>query len=217
MKRFRWWVLVFVLIVLILLPFFIWGEWFEKFFDLQGAKHWLEGLGHWAWIGGIGLLLVDLFLPIPGTVVISALGLVYGWWWGGLIGSVGSVLSGLAAYALCRFFGRPAALWLAGVEGLEKGSQMFARESAGWLVALSRWMPVLPEAVACLAGVTRMPLHRFVPALLAGSLPLGFAFAGVGALGVERPGLALWSSAILPVLLYGLAAWCLKSRNTRSK
>jgi uncharacterized membrane protein YdjX (TVP38/TMEM64 family) len=142
----------------------------------------------------------------------SALGLVYGWFWGGVASVFGSVLSGVIAYGLCRKFGHRAALWLAGEEGLAKGEALFQSERGGWLVALSRWMPVLPEAVACLAGLTNMPWRTFITALIAGSIPLGFAFAAIGALGLERPGTALALSALIPVALYALAAWVLRKR-----
>lgn len=207
MTRSRWWILVIVLLGLILVPFGLWGAWFERFFDLAGAKAWMEGLGMWAWLGGMLLLVMDLFLPVPGTVVMSAMGLVYGWFWGGVLSGLGSVLSGVLAYGLCRTWGHGPARWLAGEEGLRRGELFFKKEAAGWLVALSRWMPVLPEAVACLAGLAKMPWWRFCLALVTGSLPLGFAFAGIGALGVSDPKLALALSAGVPVLLYGVAFW----------
>jgi uncharacterized membrane protein YdjX (TVP38/TMEM64 family) len=60
--------------------------------------------------------------------------------------------------------------------------------------------------VACLAGLSKMPWRVFVLASLSGSLPLGFVFAAIGALGVEQPGWALALSAGMPLLLYGIAA-----------
>jgi uncharacterized membrane protein YdjX (TVP38/TMEM64 family) len=184
--------------------------------DLHGAKAWMESFGRsWAWLGGIALLVGDLVLPVPGTVVMSALGLVYGWFWGGIASVAGAVLGGLVAYALCRKFGHGLALWLAGEEGLAKGEALFHSQGAGWLVALSRWMPVLPEAVACLAGLAQMPFRVFFIALLCGCVPLGFTFAAIGALGVERPGLAIALSAVVPVVLYGVAAVMLRGRNCR--
>jgi uncharacterized membrane protein YdjX (TVP38/TMEM64 family) len=119
-------------------------------------------------------------------------------------------LGGLVAYALCWKFGHKPALWLAGEEGLAKGEALFRSQRGGWLVALSRWMPVLPEAVACLAGLTEMPFRVFLIALLSGTVPLGFAFAAIGALGMERPGLAIALSALVPVGLYAVAAVLLR-------
>lgn len=200
------WILVTTLLVLIIGPFVIWGGWFEQMLDLHGTKAWMESLGPWAWLGGIALLVSDLVLPIPGTVVMSALGLVYGWFWGGVVSVAGSALGGLVAYALCRKFGHKPAIWLAGEDGLAKGEALFRSQRGGWLVALSRWMPVLPEAMACLAGLTEMPFRVFLVALLSGTAPLGFTFAAIGALGVERPGLTIALSALVPVGLYAAAA-----------
>ncbi len=196
--------LVVVLLALVIAPFLIWGGGFENAFHLEGARAWMEGFGAWAWAAGVGLLVADMVLPVPGTVVMSALGWVYGWFWGGLISAAGSMLAGMTAYGLCRWLGRPAAHWIAGEDGLEKARVLF-EERGGWLVALSRWLPVLPETVACLAGLARMRWRTFWRALLCGSLPLGFAFAAVGHFGHQSPALALALSALVPVVLWWLA------------
>jgi uncharacterized membrane protein YdjX (TVP38/TMEM64 family) len=198
-------VLVGVILVLVIGPFIIWGDHFEAAFTLEGARGWMERLGPWAALGGILLLVGDIALPIPGTVVMSTLGWMYGWWIGGLLSSVGSVLSGMLAYGLCRSLGRPAARWIAGEKGLEKGHHFFESNGGGWLVALSRWTPVLPEAVACLAGLVRMPWRTFLIALACGSVPLGFAFAAIGHLGQDSPLTALGFSAVLPMVLWLVA------------
>ena len=80
------------------------------------------------------------------------------------------------------------------------------RREAGWLVALSRCMPVLPEAVACLAGIARMKWRVFLPALACGSVPLGFTFAAIGHLGQNEPAWALALSLGVPVVLWVVAA-----------
>ncbi|MCB1228043.1 MAG: VTT domain-containing protein, partial [Verrucomicrobiales bacterium] len=127
-------ILVLVLLVSIIGPFLIWGEWFDRVLTLEGARAWMESLGHWAALGGVLLLVADLFLPIPGTVVMSALGWMYGWWWGGWLAAAGSWLAGVVAYGLSRWVGRPAARWLAGEEGLERAHGLFERRG-GWMVA----------------------------------------------------------------------------------
>lgn len=213
----RLWLLIVALLALIIVPFCLWGETFEAMLDLNGAKAWMESLGAGAWMGGILLLVADLLLPIPSTVVMSALGLVYGWFWGGLASVIGSVLAGLVAYGLCRKFGYKPALWLAGEEGLAKAEALFKSQRGGWLVALSRWMPVLPEGVACLAGLSCMPFRVFFVALVTGCVPLGFTFAAIGALGGERPGLAIGCSALVPVVLYAVAAMLLRRRSKNSQ
>jgi uncharacterized membrane protein YdjX (TVP38/TMEM64 family) len=186
---------------LVAVPFLIWGEGFERAFTPEGTAAWLADYGDWAWAAGILLLIADLFLPVPATAVMAALGFAYGPVVGGLLAAGGSFLSGALAYALCRLLGRPVARRILGSDGLADGERLFAR-AGGWLVVLSRWLPVFPEVVACMAGLARMRPGIFVIALACGSLPLGFGFAAVGHAGAEHPVLAIAASAILPPLLW---------------
>ena len=192
-----------ILALLVIIPFLIWGGAFESAMSLENTVVWLRSAGTWAWAAGIGLLVVDLFLPILGTVVMSALGLVYGWFLGGILSAVGSIGGGLLAYGLARKLGRSAAAWLTGKNGIKEGERLFKGETGGWLVALSRWMPVLPEVITCLAGIAKMPFGRFAAALCTGSIPMGFVFAWIGHTGQDQPLLALGLSAALPPLIWG--------------
>jgi uncharacterized membrane protein YdjX (TVP38/TMEM64 family) len=190
-----------VLAILVLIPFLIWGEGFEQRFSQAGAIDWLRDYGRWAWAAGILLLVSDLVLPIPATAVMAALGFVYGPVAGGLTATVGSVASGALAYLVCRRFGRPVAVRLLGPQDLMEGERLFARVGA-WLVVLSRWLPIFPEVIACMAGLARMPPLSFFIALVCGSAPLGFVFAVIGHAGVAYPIVAIALSAGLPPLLW---------------
>ncbi len=209
--------LIFLLLAAgVIVPFLIWGDSFAEAMSLEKVVALMRSAGRWAWLAGVGLLVADLFLPVPGTVVMSALGLIYGWIAGGLVAGFGSVLSGLLAYGLSAKLGRKAARWLAGEAGIVEGERLFKGEPGGWIVSLSRWMPVLPEVIACLAGISRMPLRRFLPALLAGSLPMGFVFAWIGETGEKSPVLAVGLSAGLAVnMLFRLVRY-LRSADRKS-
>lgn len=189
---------------LLLATWLLWGEVWEVRFTMDGAVVWIEGAGPWAWAAGIGLLAADLVLPVPGTVVMSALGYMYGPLAGGLAAAAGSMLAGLGGYGIGRLVGERAARRLLGSLDYEKGRVLFAR-GGGWLVALSRALPILPEALACTAGLVRMPFARFLGALACGSLPVGFLFAGIGAAGRGAPGWALAFSLLVPALLWAAA------------
>lgn len=210
-------VAVFVLLaLLVLIPFLIWGDFFEEMFSWEGSRAWLEGYGNWAWLAGIGLLILDLVLPLPNTLVIAGLGYVYGIVLGGLLGSLGTILSGLLAYSLCRSFGRKAALWIEGESDLEKGERLF-RRSGGWIVALSRWLPMIPEIVACAAGLHRMPFRIYLAALVCGSVPLGFTYAVLGQIGHQKPVIATILSIFLPPLLWALVHPLIRRRMSPEK
>jgi uncharacterized membrane protein YdjX (TVP38/TMEM64 family) len=190
-----------ILAILVLIPFLIWGEGFEQRFSQAGAVDWLRDYGRWAWAAGILLLVSDLILPIPATAVMAALGFIYGPGTGGLIATFGSFSSGALGYLVCRRFGRPVAVRVLGPHDLMEGERLFARVGA-WLVVLSRWLPIFPEVIACMAGLARMPSLPFFIALACGSAPLGFVFAAIGHAGVSHPVLAIALSAGLPPLLW---------------
>jgi uncharacterized membrane protein YdjX (TVP38/TMEM64 family) len=204
------------LALLVLIPFLIWGEGLEQLFSHERSVAWLADYGQWAWAAGMMVLASDLLLPIPATAVMAALGFVYGPLWGGLISTAGGFLGGVLGYGLCRGFGRPLALRLLGPRDLEQGERLVA-SSGGWLVALSRWLPVFPEVIACLAGLSRMPLWAFLVALLCGSAPLGFAFAAIGHSGAEHPILAIVLSALVPPVLWLLVRPHVRARQRMSR
>jgi uncharacterized membrane protein YdjX (TVP38/TMEM64 family) len=193
--------LLIALVAMVLIPFFIWGDALMAFFTWEHSLEWLRGYGDWAWAIAIVLLIGDLFLPLPATIIMSALGYIYGPLVGGLISAAGSFASGVLAYWLCRMVGDGAAIWLLGQKEYERGKKI-STQVGGWVVALSRWLPVFPEVIACMAGLTRMPVMNFYVALVCGSLPLGFTYAIVGNSGVTNPVLAIGLSAGLPPLIW---------------
>ena len=87
-----------------IVPYLIWGDALEAAFSVEGARAWMSGYGAGAGLAGIGLLVADLLLPIPSTLVMSALGLAYGTWLGGLYAAAGTMLAGLVAYTLVAVF-----------------------------------------------------------------------------------------------------------------
>lgn len=193
-----------VLAALVAVPFLIWGEAAEAMFSREAMVARLGDAYAAGWVAGIALLIADLVLPVPNTAVMAALGVIYGPLAGGAAAALGSFLSGLLGYGLCRVWGRPAARRLIGEAGIAEGEALFAR-AGGWLVALSRWLPVLPEVVSCMAGIVRMRLSTFAIALACGAVPLGFVMAFAGHRGADRPVLTLALCAGLPVLLWLLA------------
>lgn len=191
------------LAALVLLSFFIWGDSLMEFFSQEGTIQWLKGYGEWAWAIAILLLMADLFLPLPATLIMAALGYLYGPLAGGLIGGIGSFVSGSTGFWLCRSLGEKQAINLLGKKDYEKGKKI-ADNIGGWIVVMSRWLPVFPEVIACMAGLTRMPALYFHLALLCGALPMGLVYAFVGSTGVDHPALSLGLSAGIPPVIWFL-------------
>lgn len=203
--------LFFGLAAIVLIIFFIWGDSLITTFSQEGTINWLRQYGYWAWIAGIILLMGDLLLPLPATLVMSALGYIYGPIQGGLISALGSFLAGSVGYWGCRIAGEKAAIWLLGEKDYVRGKKL-SNKVGGWVVVLSRWLPVFPEVISCMAGLTRMNARYFHLALLCGSLPLGFTYAFVGATGMDHPALAIALSACLPALIWVVVSWYLRAK-----
>lgn len=197
-------VLVFLMLTIVV-PFAIWGDDLEILLSQDALRAELQDNAGIAWLIAIGLLAVDIVLPIPSSVIIGALGIVYGTVLGGVIASLGLIASGLLGYGICRVLGRPVAIRMAGAEELASGDRLFARHG-GWMVALSRLIPVLAEVIALSAGLAAMPARTFVIAITCGAIPVGFLYAAVGAIGAERPFLVIAICLGLSGVLWLVAA-----------
>lgn len=201
--RLVWLMLAIAAFFLLCWAFF--GQGLEEAWNVEKLAGHFENAKGWAWLLGIVLLMADILFPIPGTVVMSALGVVYGFWIGGLLSSIGAMFAGMMGYGVGRFFDEKFARRWLGERDFEKGKSLFERSGA-WVVAMSRALPILPEVIACMAGLLRMPFGKFVIALACGSVPMGFLFAWIGAIGREQPAWGFAFSIGVPAVLWSAAA-----------
>jgi uncharacterized membrane protein YdjX (TVP38/TMEM64 family) len=181
----------------------------------QGANDavlMLRNYDAWAWAVGIALIWADLALPVPQTVVIAALGIIYGTVLGGLLGSVGLITGGLLGYLLMFTSARRMVKRFVGPQSLNTVESLFERSGA-WAIVLSRSLPYsIPEALVFLAGLAGMPRRKFTLALAVGSAPTAFAFAAIGAGWADQPILAFVVSYVLPILLLPIALYLMRLR-----
>lgn len=200
-----------LLAAVVLLIFFLWGDSFSFIFSQPKAVAYLGSYEKWAWAVAFLLLVGDILLPLPGTIIMAALGYIYGPLVGGMLSVLGSFLSGAVGYWLCRMIGERAARRILGDKDYQRGKAM-SDKVGGLIVALSRWLPVFPEVVSCMAGLTRMRPIVFHLALLCGSLPLGFVYAYIGFSGIDKPALAMILSAGVPPVIWLTIRWIFRSK-----
>lgn len=167
--------------VVIIVPFILWEEPIEAFFQDFGA---LEGQARWLSAAILfGALALDIFLPVPSSLVSTLFGMLLGVGWGWL----GSFLAMNVSAAIGYWLGaRGSALARRALGEAESAllTGFFARRGPMALVAL-RAVPVLAEASCLFAGMARAPVGKSALALLLGNAAVSLMYALVGAWGRE--------------------------------
>lgn len=125
------------------------------------------------------LLAVDLFLPVPASLVMTFNGTLFSVLPGAAVSLTGLLGGALLGYALTRRFGRRLVRWIAGEEGVAAVAPFFARHAI-LAIVITRPVPLVAETITCMAGAADMPLGRFVLAQVLGCLPLALAYAWIG-------------------------------------
>ena len=196
-----WGVLTVLLLAAILVPFAIWEE---PIAGMAGELLHAQRGGP-TLAGAFTILLVlDVLLPVPSSVVSTAAGARFGIAGGMAISWVGLTAGCVLAAAIGRRLGRPFAAWLVGDRALLRAVSTARRWGDGALV-VCRAVPVLAEASVLLAGVTSMPWRRFLAVTSLANLGIAAIYAWVGQQAMESgafllaftgavgvPALALW-------------------------
>ncbi len=195
--------LFFSLIFLFL--FFLFGEEFDQLFSFEQCTLWFESIKPFAWMVGILLLIADLFLPVPATGVVAALGAVYGIVPGALFGIAGSTCAGILGYITARYIGDRATRFIVTQTEIENYRAFFNQWGA-YAIIISRVMPIMPEVLSILAGFSEMKFKRFAAALIAGTIPACFLFSWIGQASAD------FNIGVLVAIVLPLFAWPLVSR-----
>lgn len=140
---------------------------------------WMMRGGTLAAVLGVGLLVADVLLPIPSSLVMVAHGALFGVLGGTALSVVGSVGASLFGFALGRR-GGPLLRRITTPEERERADSLLRRWGA-LAVCLSRPLPLLAETVAIMAGTSSLGWGRMALASLAGSLPPALLYALTGA------------------------------------
>jgi len=121
------------------------------------------------------LLVSDVLIPVPATVVMAAQGAVFGPVTGAALAWAGLALAAVVAYAAGDRLGR------SGRSG-RRAPAGAAPASARRLLAIAatRPIPIVAEAVMADAGAAGVPARRALAAAIVGALPVAIVFAGLG-------------------------------------
>jgi len=140
---------------------------------------WLHRGGVWAATLGIGLLVADVLLPVPSSLVMVAHGAVFDVLKGTLLSLAGSTGAAMCGFWLGRCGGRLLERYVP-TEERARADDLLDRWGT-LAIIVTRPVPLLAETVAIIAGASRMGWGRTAAAAAAGALPLAFLYALMGA------------------------------------
>lgn len=153
-----------------------------------------------------GLLFADLFIAVP-TLTLSLLsGYFLGFAYGAAFNILGVTAAGITGYMISRTVGRTLLeKVIRDPAELEEMEATFDKHGFV-MILISRALPILPEAMACLSGFTRMRAWKFLLAWTISSLPYAVITAYAGSVSsIDDPKPALITAFGLSVFLW--AAW----------
>lgn len=206
--RFRLILLAFAIVILLLIPFVLFGDSLENWTNnfLQSLKTGgSQNLGFWNLENGvfqgfgaqngvlqatptsliagtvIGFLLsIDIVTPIPSSIVSTAGGYFLGFIGGTLISLTGMTISCLIGYWIGVKFGRPAALRFVDTKEISRFESL-QKKYGDWIIIISRSVPLLAETSVLFAGIGRMKFSRFISMVTISNLGISMVYAAVGA------------------------------------
>jgi len=164
---------------------------------LSDPTPWMKHGGVLAACIGVGLLIADVLLPVPSSIVMVAHGALFGVLWGTMLSLVGSVGAAVFGFAIGRRGGR---LLERAVTPAERARASSILERWGTLaIIVTRPVPLLAETVAIMAGASSMSWRAVIMASIAGSLPPALLYALTGAAVADLQNTALMFGVVLLV------------------
>lgn len=146
---------------------------------LVDPSPWLTTASVVAAVIGVALLIGDVVLPVPSSLVMIALGSLFGLWLGAGLSLIGAVGAGTVGFGIGRGGGGALNRFI-GPRERERADRFVGR----WglvAIALTRAVPILAETTVIVAGTSRIRWPAMLAAVVIGSLPVAFVFAAIGA------------------------------------
>jgi uncharacterized membrane protein YdjX (TVP38/TMEM64 family) len=156
---------------------------------------------------GITLLIADVFLPVPSSLVMITNGAVFGVVLGTLLSLVGSLGAGLLGFFLGRWGGFLLARLVPPEERLQ--AERLLEKWGNLAIIVTRPVPLLAETTAIVAGTSTMGWKNMALATILGSLPAAFLYAFTGATAANFDN--VWLTFGGALLMAGLF-WALSDR-----
>lgn len=158
----------------------------------------LLDLGFWAVFVFLALMIIQsLFAPIPSELILLSGGMIFGLWWGSLIGVIGSMLSAWITFYVSNRGGRSlldaAGEKMSFVQKFTLVMDHWIEKWGLWAIIVGRAVPVIMfDPVSYAAGISNVKWKQYSIATFIGSIPRALFYAWMGILTLDgRPSEAI--------------------------
>lgn len=163
------------------------------------------GIG--AAILGAGLLLIDVFVPIPSSVIMIAHGALFGILWGTLLSWTASVGGAMIGWWIGHRGSRLMDRFVSPEE--KETANAFLQRWGVLAIVLSRFIPIIAETVAVMSGTTPLGWKRVLIAASIGTLPAALIYSIAGTVTTD---LASGFLVMIGVVILATATWFIGKR-----
>lgn len=156
----------------------------------------IEGTGAWGMaVFFLIQVLQVVILPLPAAICYIPGAVIWGPIYATLVASAGVLCGSVINYAIGKFWGKKAVVWIAGEETTEKYSAYFGKRGKG-IFLIMQILPFFPDDILCMvAGLTSMNFLFFVLTII---FVRPFVIAAYCFLG---------SGTVIPFEGWGIAVW----------
>ncbi len=168
------------------------------------ARAWMADAGVSGAAVVFGLLAVDIFIPVPSSIVMILSGAAFGVVWGSVLAFAGSIGGEWLGFELARKYGTA---WSARFIGDERERQRMndvLMTHGAAAIAVTRALPVVMETMSIVAGLSLMRRSTFLIASAIGTAPIVVVYAYAGAKSRETGSLV---PAIVILMAVAAAGW----------
>jgi len=168
------------------------------------ARAWLADAGLSGAVVVVALLAVDIFIPVPSSIVMILSGAAFGVAWGSALAFAGSIGGEWLGFELARKYGTALSTRFIGdVRERQRLNDLLMTHGAA-AIAVTRALPIVMETMSIVAGLSPMRRSTFLIASAIGTAPIVVVYAYAGAKSRETGSLV---PAIVIVMAVSAAGW----------